>query len=75
MDAKFINFVATTKNGYVAFGTGGQKMDKKINRICINICVLLCLLNSIFTKDAQWTIAAAIFNVAANVLEDTENGK
>ena len=50
-------------------------MDKKINRICINICVLLCLLNSIFTKDAQWTIAAAIFNVAANVLEDTENGK
>ena len=29
MDAKFINFVATTKNGYVTFGTGGQKMAKK----------------------------------------------
>lgn len=47
-------------------------MIRKINAIYTNFCGLTCLVTAIITLDVRWVIAAAIFKVAANLMEATD---
>lgn len=46
---------------------GGHKL-KKIDQLC----GLICLIAAIITADIHWVIAGAIFKVAANIKEASE---
>lgn len=48
-------------------------MHKRTKAIISDLCGLLCLVTSIVTADVRWVIAAAIFRVAANVVEVPED--
>ncbi len=45
-------------------------MNGIINKIGADLCAIACLISAIRTENVEWVIAAAIFKVAVNVLEE-----